>query len=76
MQRTEETLTIKISKVSYDGEFSNWELEVLDPKGNTIGGGTAPTFAGVYETAHDVLRESTDENNVPSLSFVFEGEDG
>lgn len=71
-----ETLTIKISKVSQDGEFVTWELDVLDTNGNTLGGGTAPTFSGAYETAHDILRESTDENNVPSLPFVFEGEDG
>jgi hypothetical protein len=75
-QRTEETITIKISKVSQDGEFVTWELHVSDLNGNLLGGGTAPTFASAYETAHDILRESTDENNVPALSFLSEEEDG
>lgn len=70
-----ETLTIKISKVSYDGEFATWELDITDPNGNQIGGGTAPTFAGAYDTAYDILKSDVDENNVPTLDFIFEEED-
>lgn len=70
-----ETLTIQISKVSYDGEFATWELDVTDHNGNNIGGGTAPTFVGAYDMAYDILRSDVDANNVPTLSFIFEGED-
>ena len=69
---TKETLTIQISKVYYDGEFTTWDLDVLDPKGNLIGGGTSPTFAGAYDMAYDMLAEFTDNNEVPSLGFVME----
>ena len=75
-ERTEETLTIKISKVSYDGKFLTWEFNVLGSNGSVVGTGTAPTFAGAYDTAYDILRSDVDENNVPSLPFIFEGEDG
>lgn len=51
-------VTIKITKVKFDGEPTHWELDVhYAGEGQYDGqGGTAPTFAGVYDMAYDIIR--------------------
>lgn len=55
MKRREETAIIKITKVFYDDEPSHWECDVYAHDTIEMGGGTAPTFTGVYDMAYDLI---------------------
>lgn len=47
-------VTIKITKVKYYGEPSHWLVDITDPDGE-IGAGTAPTFNGAMDIAHNAI---------------------
>lgn len=55
-----DSMTIKVTKVSYLGEPSHWEIDVLDKTGHLIGGGTAPTYSGVIEMALEMIKKRAD----------------
>lgn len=55
-----DSMTMKITKVSYLGEPSHWEMEVLDATGHVVGSGTAPTYFGVVEMAIDIISNRAD----------------
>lgn len=55
MKRTEEKATIVITKVFYDEEPSHWECDVYNSNGANMGGATAPTFAGAYDSAYEII---------------------
>lgn len=50
-------VNIKITKVHFDGEPNHWEVDITYPYSEeSIGGGTAPTFAGVMDMAYSMIR--------------------
>lgn len=49
-------IVARIIKVSYLGEPTHWELDLRDPKGDDIGGATAPTFAGIVDELYSIIR--------------------
>jgi hypothetical protein len=57
-------VTITITKVKYDGEPSHWDVGVLRVgEYDELGGGTAPTFAGVYDIAYSIIAGGDKSNN-------------
>lgn len=48
-------VTIKIVRVKYMDRPSHWELEVVDSDGFDLGGATGPTFAGMLDTASEIM---------------------
>lgn len=48
-------VNVKIIKVSFMDEPSHWALEITDKHGNDMGMATAPTFAGIYDTAYSII---------------------
>lgn len=53
-------VTIRIIRVFDDFGPSHWQMEIDDKDGSEIGGGTAPTFAGVVDMAYDMAKERND----------------
>lgn len=49
-----DSVTIKITKVKYDGDPSHWELDI---SGNGLdgSGGTAPSFNGIFDMAYSIV---------------------
>jgi hypothetical protein len=50
-----DSITIKITKVKYDGKPSHWEVDIND----SGDGGTSPTFYGAWDTAYELISGDT-----------------
>jgi hypothetical protein len=48
-------VTIKIIRVKFGNKPAHWELEVSDSDGFDLGGATGPTFAGMLDTAAEIM---------------------
>lgn len=72
MERKEEVAIIKITKVFYDDQPSHWECDVYNSIDKDMGGGTGPTFAGVYDMAYDIISGGSDFDSVPNDWIDFD----
>lgn len=63
-------VTIKITKSKYMGEPSIWMVDVYDEEGEW-GGGTAPTFAGVYDIAYSIIAGGDKHSNYEYNEWVL-----
>lgn len=50
-----DSVTIKITKVKFNGEPTHWEVDI-DDNGT---GGTSPTFYGAWDTAYEIITGDT-----------------
>jgi hypothetical protein len=67
-------VTITITKVKYMGEPTIWDVTV--EQGNEeIGGGTAPTFAGVYDMAYSIIAGGDKSNWYTNPWVEFDAND-
>lgn len=57
-----DSVTIKITKVKYDGEPTIWQLDI-EGQGLDGSGGTSPTFAGVYDMAYSIIAGGDKHSN-------------
>lgn len=55
-------VVITITKVRYHGEPTGWDVTV-EQGGEEIGGGTAPSFAGVSDIAYSIIVGGDKHNN-------------
>lgn len=54
---------IRITKVRFDGDPSHWELDIKYPDGESMGGGTGPSFAGIYDMAYSIIHGGDKHSN-------------
>jgi hypothetical protein len=65
-------VTIIITKVKYDGEPSHWDLTIeRSGESEELGGGTAPTFAGIFDTAYSIIAGGDKHSNYEYNDWVF-----
>lgn len=65
-----DSVTIKITKVKYNGEPSHWEVDIVEPDGEESGGGTSPTFYGAWDTAYEILTGDTGDFDSRHNSWI------
>lgn len=57
-----DSVTIKITKVRYDGEPTTWQLNI-EGQGMDGSGGTAPTFDGIFDMAYSIVHGGDKSSN-------------
>jgi hypothetical protein len=63
---------ITITKVKYDGEPSHWDVSIeMSGESEELGGGTAPTFAGVYDMAYSIIAGGDKHSNYEYNQWVL-----
>ena len=48
-------VTIKITRVKFGEKPSHWQLDIVDSDGFDLGGATGPNFAGMLDTASEIM---------------------
>jgi hypothetical protein len=57
-------VVVTITKIRYNGKPSGWDVTVEKAgEAEELGGGTAPTFAGVYDIAYSIIAGGDKSNN-------------
>lgn len=51
----DDNVTINLTKVTFDGEFTHWESEIIIDQGELYCQTTAPTIGGAIDEAIDYL---------------------
>jgi hypothetical protein len=65
-------VTIVITKVKYDGEPTGWSVDIqYANEDGPMQGGTAPTFAGVYDIAYSIIAGGDKSNNYEYNEWVL-----
>ena len=58
-----ESITIKLTKIYYEGEFAHWDIEVEAEPLDGFMEGTAPTAWGALDMATEYLWEESEEGD-------------